>query len=208
MTSTTHPNLRERQQLATKREILSAAFALFEKQGFRSTTIEEIGQAAGVSPRTVFRHFETKSDLVLGWLPQVQAIVQNVPLPELTPESAIPQVEQVIEDLLVQYAHAVDTERAEMFTRFRRLVQADPDLQSANSVWKARVTALAQERLRERLGDGTTDLDLQLIIQLLSAPISAATDAWTHSLDSDLLTLYREAKTRRSALLASERPAT
>lgn len=95
----------------------------------------------------------------------------------------------------------MDTERAELFTRFRRLVQADPDLQSANSAWKARVASLAQERLRQSLGESASDLDLQLIIQLLAAPISAAAEAWTHSLDGYLLALYRAAKTRRGDLL-------
>lgn len=202
MTNTTHPNLRERQQQATKRDIVAAAFDLFEKQGFRNTTIEEIGQAAGVSARTVFRHFETKSDLVLGWLPQVEAIVETVPLPKMTPESAIPVAEDILEDLLVEYVQAVDAERAELFTRFRRLVQDNPDLESANAAWKTRVTTLAHKRLRESFGETTSDLDIQLIIQLLSAPISAAAEVWTPTLGSDLLTLYRQAKARRSELLA------
>jgi AcrR family transcriptional regulator len=199
MTST-HPSLRERQQVATKREIVAAAFDLFEKQGFGHTTIEEISQAAGVSARTVFRHFETKHDLVLGWLPRLEAIVAEIPLPELTLVSAVPLLEQVIEDLLVEYVQT-DTERAAMFLRFRRLVQDNPDLQATNAVWRVRVTSLARDRLREHLGGNVSDLDIHLILQLLAAPLVAAAETWTPSLDSDLRTLYQAAKARRSELL-------
>lgn len=200
MTST-HPSLRERQQVATKREIVAAAFDLFEEQGFGNTTIEEIAQAAGVSARTVFRHFETKHDLVLGWLPQLEAIVAELPLPDLTPDSAVPLLEQVIEDLLVEYVQT-DTERTAMFLRFRRLVHNNPDLQATNAVWRVRVTNLARDRLREHLGGNVSDLDIHLILQLLAAPLTAAAETWTPSLDSDLLTLYQASKARRSELLA------
>lgn len=200
MTST-QPSLRERQQLTTKREIVAAAFDLFEKQGFGNTTIEEIAQAAGVSARTVFRHFETKHDLVLGWLPQLEAIVAELPLPDLTFDSAVPLLEQVIEDLIVQYVQT-DTERAAMFIRFRQLVYDNPDLQATNAVWRVRVTSLAQDRLREHLGETVSDLDIHLLLQLLAAPVTAAAETWTPSLDHDLLTLYRAAKVRRAKLLA------
>lgn len=200
MTST-QPTLRERQQLATKREIVAAAFDLFEKQGFGNTTIEEIAQEAGVSARTVFRHFETKHDLVLGWLPQLEAIVAEFPLPDLTLDSAVPLLEHVIEDLLVEYVQT-DTERAAMFIRFRQLVYDNPDLQATNAVWRVRVTRLAQDRMREHFRGNVSDLDLHLILQLLAAPLTAAAETWAPSLDSDLLTLYRAAKARRAEVLA------
>lgn len=56
--------LRERRRTSTRREIVEAALDLFEKNGFDETTVDDVAAAADVSPRTVFRHFATKEDLV------------------------------------------------------------------------------------------------------------------------------------------------
>lgn len=202
MTQINHPSLRERQQLATKREIIAAALDLFEKQGFRGTTIEDIAQTVGVSARTVFRHFDTKSDLVLGWLPAVEALIREVPLTESEPRAALAQIESTLEKMLAEHAATANSEGAESFTRFRRLVSTDPGLQSAISAWETRLNTLAQSRLRQLLGDDADELGVQLIIQLVAAPMRAAIETWGQSLDSDLLGFYREAKSRRDQLLS------
>ncbi|WP_020109230.1 TetR/AcrR family transcriptional regulator [Nocardia sp. 348MFTsu5.1] len=61
---------RARQTLAERRadELRSAiaevAFALFVEDGNTSATVERIAHAAGVAPRTFYRHFEVKEDVV------------------------------------------------------------------------------------------------------------------------------------------------
>jgi AcrR family transcriptional regulator len=54
-------NQREMQRLETRRTLAEHALRLFHEQGFDQTTVEEIASAAGVSPRTFFLHFSTKS---------------------------------------------------------------------------------------------------------------------------------------------------
>ncbi|MDO9486300.1 MAG: TetR family transcriptional regulator [Actinomycetota bacterium] len=54
-----------RKQLTT-REIIMAAFALFARQGYDETTVEQIADQVGISKRTFFRYFANKEDLVLG----------------------------------------------------------------------------------------------------------------------------------------------
>jgi AcrR family transcriptional regulator len=57
--------LRERKKAKTRALIQEHALRLFREQGYDETSIEEIAEAAEVSPSTVFRYFPTKPDLVI-----------------------------------------------------------------------------------------------------------------------------------------------
>jgi AcrR family transcriptional regulator len=59
------PGLRERKKTKTRFAIQQQALELFRTQGYRATTMEQIADAADVSPSTVFRYFPTKDALVL-----------------------------------------------------------------------------------------------------------------------------------------------
>ena len=57
--------LRERKKARTKAAIREHAMRLFQKQAYQATTVEQIAEAAEVSPSTFFRYFPTKEDVVL-----------------------------------------------------------------------------------------------------------------------------------------------
>ncbi|MDN3351682.1 TetR family transcriptional regulator [Actinomadura sp. DC4] len=59
------PGLRERKKAKTKAAIQEHAVRLFRAQGYDATTVEQIAEAAEVSPSTVFRYYPTKEDLVI-----------------------------------------------------------------------------------------------------------------------------------------------
>jgi AcrR family transcriptional regulator len=56
--------LRREQAAGTRRRILDAAEELFERDGYAATSIAAIASAAGVSLKTVYLVFETKSGLL------------------------------------------------------------------------------------------------------------------------------------------------
>ncbi|MFE0820336.1 TetR/AcrR family transcriptional regulator [Streptomyces sp. NPDC058847] len=61
---TGRPPLTEERKAAVRLEIARAAVDLFVAQGVAATTGEQIGQAVGVSARTVWRYFPTKESCV------------------------------------------------------------------------------------------------------------------------------------------------
>jgi AcrR family transcriptional regulator len=65
--------LLERRKRDTVRDIAATAIALIDRDGFENTTVEDVAAAAGCSPRTIYRYFGTKEDLIFHDLPEVIA---------------------------------------------------------------------------------------------------------------------------------------
>jgi AcrR family transcriptional regulator len=63
--STAGRGLRERKKRQTREAVRSAAFTLFERNGYPDTTVEQIAEAADISPRTFFRYFPNKAALLI-----------------------------------------------------------------------------------------------------------------------------------------------
>lgn len=70
MPSTDAGTARTRSAAATRERILEAANDLFYGEGIRATSADRIIAEAGITKVTFYRHFPTKSDLVVAYLTQ------------------------------------------------------------------------------------------------------------------------------------------
>src|ERR1051325_569606 len=82
--------LRERKKAKTRWTIQENAFRLFAEQGYEATTVEQIAEAAEVSPSTFFRYFPSKEEVVLqdDFDPVIYEVLVAQPA-ELSPMEAV-----------------------------------------------------------------------------------------------------------------------
>jgi AcrR family transcriptional regulator len=64
---------REVARRAVRARITTAATALCHERGFEETTVEAIAAAAGVSSRSVFRHFASKEEIITSVVDEIGA---------------------------------------------------------------------------------------------------------------------------------------
>ena len=83
---------RERNKTATRQRIVAAAIEIFSIRGLDRPTVEEIAAAADVGKGTIYNYFQTKEDMVVAFMVDLERDVQarvarfgalRKPLPEL-----------------------------------------------------------------------------------------------------------------------------
>jgi AcrR family transcriptional regulator len=67
------PTLRERKRAEAKANVAQVAIALFAERGFADVSVDEICAAADVAPRSFFRYFPAKADVLLEPVREISA---------------------------------------------------------------------------------------------------------------------------------------
>lgn len=74
---TTVTSLRDRKKEATRHRILKTALRLFSESGFEKPTVQEIAAAADVGKGTIYNYFRTKEDILVAFMCEQEARVQQ-----------------------------------------------------------------------------------------------------------------------------------
>jgi AcrR family transcriptional regulator len=154
---TVRPGLRERKKAKTRAAIQAHALRLFAERGYHATTVEQIADAAEVSPSTFFRYFPTKEDVVLydEFDPQMTAAFLAQP-PELGPVAALRRaIPQVLEA-----TSAEDSEREHLR---HTLVRSVPELRARALDTFTGGMQLLVDAVAERTGRGTDDVAVRTL---------------------------------------------
>lgn len=70
--------LKEARKQQAVHEIARTALELFSRDGFDATSVEQIAEAAGCSPRTFYRYFGTKEEVMFHDLPTMNARLSEI----------------------------------------------------------------------------------------------------------------------------------
>jgi AcrR family transcriptional regulator len=177
--------LRERKKEKTREALVRAALRLFAKRGFDHVTVEDIATACDVSPRTFFRYFAAKEDVLFadGDTYRVRLLAA---LDEQRPDrSPVDALQAAMHELAEAYVEQRDTIR-----RRHRVVQSTPSLRTRAAERQQRWEADLVEHLRRSPGAANVrDLDLRLIVAATTAALRVAVDAWIEADDSGDLTV-------------------
>jgi AcrR family transcriptional regulator len=165
-------SLRDRQRAQIRADIRRAAFRLFVERGYDAVTTEEIATAAGVSPRTFFRHVPTKEELLLA--PVRHGGAEVVILLEQRPVSESPDV--ALTNAIITRTrsfHEADTEE------WRKALLVAPDLLDKLRFHTPADKERATEIIAERMGvNPDTDIRPGLLVQLAFAAADFAFQQW------------------------------
>jgi AcrR family transcriptional regulator len=190
--------LRERKKARTREALHDAALALFGRQGFDGTTVEEIADACEVSPRTFFRYFPTKEDVLFADASGRRERLLDAIAERPAAEPPFAALCAAMRGLASDYRDDRD-----VLVARQRIVEASPHLQAYKAEhqhgWEAEVVEVLDQRGRAGAAP-VARADLQLLTAVANAALRVALDQWIEGAPaSDLTVLIDRAFTRLAA---------
>ena len=184
--------LRERKKTQTRDALVAAAFDLFARKGYEHTTVDDIADAANVSPRTFFRYFATKDDVIFSGFAEAKAELLAALEARPTSEPAITSLRHAALAVSSRESDDVGATRTVL-----GLLATTPSLTHTYLGLLGDIEAAVVGWAAGRLGTSTNDLRPRLVAAAGIAARRAAVDAWREQgYAGDLQALLTEALDR------------
>jgi AcrR family transcriptional regulator len=151
-------SLRERKKLATRHELRRVTLRLVAERGFSNVTVEEIAEAANVSPRTFFNYFSSKEAALFGADPELAAATRDAIVGQTPGEPVV----TVLRSVMTAEARTVADEFAELggdpmeWLGRMRSARTDPHLHAVHGAQMAAIERSLAEAIAQRL---STDIE-------------------------------------------------
>lgn len=160
--------LRERKKIRTRETIRREAFRLIEENGYAATTVEQIAEAAEVSPSTFFRYFPSKESVLLtDDLDSALLGALAAQPPDLSPSQALRRAYEVT-------MANMTTEQREFEDARQRLMFSIPELKAAMYDEYYRTVSSIAEAIGRRIGRAPDDFELRVFAGALTGAMMAA----------------------------------
>ncbi len=172
--------LRERKKARTRAAIREHALRLFREQGYQATTVEQIAEAAEVSPSTFFRYFPTKEDVVLQ---------DDLDLIAVEAFEAQPAGMSVVAAYRAAAAQMYASLTPQELARFRESVELTltiPEVRARAVDEFARSIDVTAEAIARRTGRAPHDPAVRNVAGALTGVVMAATMPWASQPAEDM----------------------
>jgi AcrR family transcriptional regulator len=162
--------LRDRKKIQTRDTIRREAMRLIEEHGYPNTTVEQIAEAAEVSPSTFFRYFPSKETVLMA------NDLDNVTVEALEQQPAdMPSLQAFRRALEITMATL--SEEDWRFERARlRLVLSIPELKAAQFDEYRHTVAWLTEADCRRTGREPDDFEVRVFVGALAGGLMAVLD--------------------------------
>lgn len=160
---------------AVRSRIADEALQLFEEQGFDATTVDDIASAVKISPRSFFRYFPNKEDVVIGDLMAGGTRLRDNVERHLITETPWRALRLAMQDA----AAAIDADPTR-WTRIVRVINSAASLRARNLEkhlsWSALLIPLIVERLAPE--HGSAELAAHSLVSTSFACLDSALATW------------------------------
>jgi AcrR family transcriptional regulator len=166
-------SLRERQKRVAQSTIEEVALRLFLQQGYERTSIQDIANAVKMSPRTFFRYFASKDEVLLGPMRAAQQealrALQSIPA-ALTPDDAL-------RSMLMLLARRYEEQRGGFVRRYQVVMQS-PSIAALFLFTFVEAEPVIAQTLCAHLEAATDRNEIRFLVALHVATLRVAIEEW------------------------------
>jgi AcrR family transcriptional regulator len=181
-------DLRTRRRIRTKLMVQREALKLFADKGYEQTTVDDIAEAAAISPRTFFRYFPAKEDVVL-WDEYDDRPVEEL-IHDVKPDNVSAELIRQVREML----GALYTKDPDLLLTRMRLSFTVPEVRARFINQQMTMVGPYFDQLTAAAGAGRDDLGLAVSLAALFAAIMVAAERWQRGGGrDDLLRLFDDA---------------
>jgi AcrR family transcriptional regulator len=145
-------------------EFARVAIELFAERGFDAVTVDDIAAAAGSSPRTFFRYFATKDDVVLDYERRLKQRLVDALADRPEHENAVVALREAFK----QTSQVKPADRARVL-QHGRILRAAPDLRARAAGERFADDDALAAAIAARLGAPIDDMQTRVIVAAMTA---------------------------------------
>jgi AcrR family transcriptional regulator len=170
----TETGLRERKKAKTRDALVQSALRQFDERGFDNVTVDDIAADCDVSPRTFFRYFASKEDVLFG---DSDERCEHL-LATFSAQPADMSLLAALQVAVFTVAADFQDEREAILQR-HRILHATPALRDRKGERQTSWTSdVIDEARRSGRSDRMSELDLRLAVAATSTALQVATELW------------------------------
>ncbi|WP_069802924.1 TetR family transcriptional regulator [Thermogemmatispora onikobensis] len=171
--------LRERKKRLLQEAIEQAALKLFLQRGYEQTSIQDIAEAVMISPRTFFRYFPSKEEVLLGPTRAVMRAglehLRTLPLPRVQSENEA--VRTALRAVLLYIAQLYQHQRRSFLLRYQ-IARQVPSVAAFYLYALLEAEMAFYDLLQERAGEAYECGRLRLLVATHVAALRVALERW------------------------------